>query len=671
MKIGIISSIKENRNTSNISNPKKWLVDFFHGGAETYSGKRVSEENAMQTSAVFACVDRLSSAMAALPLQVFQKTKEGREVARKYFAYKMLHDEPNEELTSFTFRQLQMAHLLLWGNSYAEIERDNSNRAKKLWPLPPWKTNIRKDNNRGVYYEVNVDGKKKILYADQVLHIRGLGLDGLKGLSRIAMARQSIGLSLAAEEFGARFFGDGAHPGGIVEYPGSMSDEAYNRYKKETRSGYSGLSKSHKLMLLEEGMKFHQTGIPPGDAQFLETRKFQLTEIARIYNVPLHLLQEHENSTTWGSGIEELNLGFVVFSLMPYLTNWEQEINKKIVTTKGHYAEHNVEGLLRGDSKSRAEFYKTMIGNGIYSINDSREKENMNNIGPAGDKHYMPMNMMAIEDKEKETEVNSRMQKRMVNQEKEKRANRSAASRFQIANSYKRVFEDAAGRIVRREEADIMRKARKIFDKNNKAELLAFKDFLDKFYKEHPSYLKRQIMPAISGLAKAISEVALDEVNYNQDISERVERFNDEYEKSYSVGHINSSKGQLNYVAEESFANDDDPLEKLQTRFDEWREKRPAKIAKREIVQLNSAIALVAYKAAGIVKKRWHAIGAETCEFCEEMDGVVVGIDQEFLSNDSSLEAEGREGEEMTIYHGIKHPQLHSGCLCTVSAERT
>jgi len=670
-KMGIISSIKESRNNkSNLKNPKKWLVDFFHGGQETYSGKRVDEKTAMKTSAVFACVDRLSSAMAALPLKVYKRTEEGRETAKNHFAYKMLHDEPNDELTSFTFRQLQMAHVLLWGNSYAEIERDNAFRAKKLWPLPPWKVEPKKDDNRGVYYEVMVDGKRKILYQDQVLHIRGLGLDGLKGLSRISMARQAVGLSLATEEYGARFFGQGANPGGIVEYPGQLSDDAWERYKKDMRKSYEGLSQSNRLMFLEEGMKYHETSIPPDDSQFLQTRKFQLTEIARIYNVPLHLLQEHENSTTWGSGIEHLNIGFVVFSLTPYLENWEQEIDKKIVTTKDYYSEHNVEGLLRGDSQARANFYNTMTNIGAYSINDVREKENMNKID-GGNTHFVPMNMMPLEQsEEQEEDIENDIRNRLKKQYKQKRQRRSAASRFKISKSYRKVFKDAAKRIVSREEADIMRKARKIFGENNSAKLAGFQKFLDEFYEDHPEYFKRQIAPAVTGLSEAISEVALDEVNYDDDISAEINKFDNEYIEALTARHIGSSKGQLNNVAETAIEEQEDILTALQTRFDEWQEKRPDKIANRETVQLSAAIAMVSYKSAGVIKKRWNAIGAETCEFCQEMDGMVVSIDREFLSDNDRLEAEVEgDSETMNIYHGIKHPQLHEGCVCTITAE--
>ena len=667
--MGIISSIKEKRsNTSNLKDPKKWLIDFFNGGQETYAGKRVNEETALKTSAVYACVDRLSSAMAALPLQIHKRTDKGRETARNHFAYKMLHDEPNPEITSFTFRQLQMAHLLLWGNSYAEIAKDGANRARELWPVPPWKIEPKKDS-QGVYYEVLIDKKRRRFEQEQILHIKGLGLDGLKGLSRIAMARQAIGLSLASEEFGARFFGNGAHPGGIVEYNGRLSDQAYSRYKSDMRKNYEGLGKSHRLMFLEEGMKYHETAIPPGDAQFLETRKFQLTEIARIYNVPLHLLQEHENSTTWGSGLEQLNIAFVVYSLTPYLENWEQEINKKIIKSKDYYAEHNVEGLLRGDSKARADFYRTMTTIGAYSINEVRSKENMNKI-PNGDKHFVQLNMTPLEDSDSDDgEEENNLRKTMAKQFRQKQLKRSAGHRFQVEKSFLKVFEDAAGRILRREEADIMRQARKIFENNNESELLAFEEYLNDFYDEHPDYLIRQIRPPIAALSEAIAEIAAEEVNYTEDISDNIQQFDREYEEAFAIRHIRSSSGQLKKVANEAVAEDHDPLEDLQERFDNWQETRKEQIAMRETVQLASAVAVITYKIAGYIKKIWHAIGAETCEFCQEMDGKIVGIEEQFLSDDDKLAAEGREGEEMNINHGIGHPPLHSFCVCTVMPE--
>jgi HK97 family phage portal protein len=652
--MGIISSIKENRST--LKNPRKWLVDFFRGGTETYAGKRVDEEKAMEVSAVFACVDRLSSAMAALPLQVYKDTEKGREKARNHFAYSLLHEQPNDELTSFTFRQLQMAHLLLWGNSYAEIERDNANRAKKLHPLPPWKVEPKKDDSRGLYYELMVDGKKRTLYQDQVLHIRSLGLDGLKGLSRIAMARQAVGLSMATEEYGARFFGNGAHPGGIVEYPETLSDEAYDRYKKDMRQKYEGLSKAHRLMLLEEGMKYHQTGIPPEDSQFLETRKFQLTEIARIYNVPLHLLQQHEKSTSWGTGIEEMNIGFVVFSLTPYLVNWEQELDKKVVTTKGHYAEHNVEGLLRGDSESRAEFYNTMFNIGAYSINDIREKENENEIGPAGNVHYVPLNMIPAEEATNieagDDENNNRYKKAL----KEFRARRSATKRRNIRDRYKSKVRNAAEKVVGKE----IKAIRKILEQELRNEQ-NFRDKIVSFYDEFPDEIQNEMRPVLKNMADDIAAEAASEINL-EDYS--INDFFEDYMTAMAGGYTGYSRGQLLALMDEAVEKNKNAADLIEERLENWEEKRVEKVTTQQTVKVEGAISRTVFAAGGITKLVWIA-NPGACEICQEMDGAVVGIEQNFLGTDETIQKKGGYSAS-----GPKsHPPLHESCLCSISPQ--
>jgi len=287
------------------------VVDFFRGGKATPSGVDVTEENSLQVSTVYACVDILSNTVASLPLFVYKrKTGRGRDKASDHYIYRLLHDTPNQYMNSFDFRKLRMAHKVLWGNSYAEIEFDRSNRPVALWPIPPWRCQPKLEQGKLVYVVKN-DGLEVRLEPFQVLHGKGLSLDGFRGLSRIAMARNSIGLTMAAEEFGARFFGEGANVGGVVMHPGELSDKGFAHLKESLNDKYAGLGKAHRLMLLEEGLKYEKVGIPPEDAQFLQTRQYQIADHARIFNVPLHLLQSHEKSTSWGSGLEGANNGIL------------------------------------------------------------------------------------------------------------------------------------------------------------------------------------------------------------------------------------------------------------------------------------------------------------------------------------------------------------------------
>lgn len=276
---------------------------FFFGG--TSSGKAVNERTAMQTTAVYACVRILAESIAGLPLHIYQyKDDGGTGKVVGHPLYRLLHDEPNPEMTSFVFRETLMGHLLLWGNAYAQIIRDGRGRVLSLYPLLPNKMDVNRAENGEIYYTYwhNADekgfGKQDqtvTLRKDEVLHIPGLGFDGLVGYSPIAMAKNAIGMALATEEYGASFFANGANPGGVLEHPGVIKDP--QRVKDDWNTAYQGSKNAHRVAVLEEGMKYHQIGIPPDQAQFLETRKFQLNEIARIFRVPPHMIGNLEKSS--------------------------------------------------------------------------------------------------------------------------------------------------------------------------------------------------------------------------------------------------------------------------------------------------------------------------------------------------------------------------------------
>jgi len=249
----------------------------------------VNEENSINYSAVYACVRVIAETVASLPLHVYQRLPNGgKQRAPDHPLYDILHDMPNPEMTSFTLREVMQGHLLLWGNAYAYIDWDDDGFVRSIWPIPPHRVDVERDvvTNQLRYNVIMPDNTQRVLQEHQMLHIPGFGFDGLKGLSPIGLARQAIGLGLAAEEFGARFFGNGTNLGGVVKHPGKLSETAAKNLRASINETYSGLGRSHRVMLLEEGMDFVKIGIPPEDAQFLETRKFQVNEIARIFRVP-------------------------------------------------------------------------------------------------------------------------------------------------------------------------------------------------------------------------------------------------------------------------------------------------------------------------------------------------------------------------------------------------
>ena len=377
---------------------------FFMGNST--SGKRVNERSAMQMTAVYSCVRILSETVAGLPLHLYQYTdKSSREKAVDNPLYFLLHDEPNTEMTSFVFRETLMTHLLLWGNAYSQIIRNGKGEVMGLYPLMPDRMTVNRDEKGRLYYEYMVssddaktlkDGTVRLSPYD-VLHIPGLGFDGLVGYSPIAMAKNAIGLAIAAGEYGSKFYANGATPSGILEYPGTVKEP--DKVRESWNAGFGGSSNAHKIAVLEEGMKYTPISISPNEAQFLETRKFQINEIARIFRVPPHMVGDLEKSSF--SNIEQQSLEFVKYTLEPWLVRWEQAMQRSLIPQDDkskYFIKFNVDGLLRGDYQSRMQGYATARQNGWMSANDIRELENLNRI-PAedgGDLYLINGNMMPL-----------------------------------------------------------------------------------------------------------------------------------------------------------------------------------------------------------------------------------------------------------------------------------
>src|SRR5574344_1250818 len=370
------------------------------------SGKAVTERSAMQMTAVYACVRILSESIASLPVHLYQYQEKGsKNKALEHPLYKIIHNEPNPEMTSFVFRETLMTHLLLWGNAYAQIIRNGRGEVIALYPLMPNRMEVNRDTNGMLYYVYQksgddaptMEGSSVILSPGEVLHVPGLGFDGLVGYSPIAMAKNAIGLSMAAEEYGAKFYANGAAPSGVLEHPGVLKDPS--KVRDSWNAAFGGSSNSHKVAVLEEGLKYTPISISPNEAQFLETRKFQIDEIARIFRVPPHMVGDLEKSSF--SNIEQQSLEFVKYTLDPWVSRWEQTLIRTLFTPeekKKYFFRFNVEGLLRGDYVSRMSGYATARQNGWMSANDIRELENLDRIPEedGGDLYLVNGNMLPL-----------------------------------------------------------------------------------------------------------------------------------------------------------------------------------------------------------------------------------------------------------------------------------
>lgn len=384
---------------STLAHPDRWVEDWLRGGPRVKSGVHVNDETAMRVTAYLAAVKIIAETVASLPLHLYRAQEGVRERATNHPLYEVLHDQANPEMTAYTFREVVQGHICNWGNGYAYIDRDGAGRVTALWPLLPDRTWPDRDEKGNLFYWTRLpktDEPRKLDPFD-VLHIPGFGFDGICGYNPVRLAAEAIGLSIASEEFGAKFFGDGATPSVVIEYPGKLKGEALQEFKKRAKESYQGLSNAHKIMILEEGLKIHQMTIPPDAAQFLETRKFQVGEIARIFRIPPHMLGDLERATF--SNVEHQSIEFVQYTIRPWLVRWEQAIRMKLLSQRerrmGYYAMFNVNGLLRGDVKSRYESYTQALNNGWMSPNEVRELEDMNPYA-GGDAYHMQVNMGTI-----------------------------------------------------------------------------------------------------------------------------------------------------------------------------------------------------------------------------------------------------------------------------------
>ena len=401
--MNLYGKIKQYFRNLSLTNPKAWNPSLWQmAGAQSVSGENVTEATALTYSAVWNAVSLISGTIGALPLHLMQRKGKIKNIVDDRKLYRVMHDQANEYMTAMAFREVLMAHVLTWGNGYAEKVRNGYGEVIELWPITPNRIMPFMQGDE-LFYRIKMPlSADVILPRDNVLHVPGLGFDGFQGYSVIAMARKSIGLGMAMETFGAMYFGSGTHPGVIVSHPSQLSEQGSRNLQDSLVKEYSGLGKAHRLLLLEEGMKVEKWGIPPDDSQFLESRQFQIPEVARWFNLPPHKLKDLTRSSF--SNIESEQISFVTDSILPWLVRLEANYNMQLLTTSDKslsgygrlYFKHIVEGLLRGDAASRSAFYTVMLDKGVMSINEVREKEDMDPV-KGGDIHLVPMNMTTLE----------------------------------------------------------------------------------------------------------------------------------------------------------------------------------------------------------------------------------------------------------------------------------
>jgi HK97 family phage portal protein len=530
----IFRRLFEKRNDdSNLLNPKTWLLNAL-GMTKSLTGVSVNEVTAMNLSAVYACVRIISETIASLPLNVYRRLDKGKEKATDHPLYRALHTRPNKDMTSFSWRELMGVQLNTNGNSYNVKQRTSTGSVVGFYPLLASRMNVEIKDDEVVYKYTFNDNIERIIPKRDMLHIPGLSFNGIIGKSPITMAREAIGLGLALEEFGSRFFSNGTNVGGVAQHPGKLTAQGRENLSKSINETYQGLGNAYKLMLLEEGMTYQKISIPPNDAQFIESRRFQLEEIARMFRVPKHLLQDLMNASF--SNIEHQSIDFVVHTIRPWLVRIEQALNADPELFDDEYfCEFVVDGLLRGDVATRFQSYTQAIQNGIYSPNDVLEMENKNSYD-GGERHFIQLNMQSVEDigKEPPAPVQSN----------------SVTLADKLTKAYKPLLYNALIRIQKREETDINKICKGDFTT----------DDVETYYKKHSEFVSTQIKPVVYAFTQALGA----ECNAKEsDITIFADSYSKDFVERYVEGNLTAIKDKVTVATPEYLSDEEMPRIRL------------------------------------------------------------------------------------------------------------
>ena len=666
-----------------------WMLDAF--GGVVSSGVAVSPESSLRYTTVLACVRVLAEGVATLPCLLYERREDnGRETkrrAREHPLYNLLHDAPNQVQTAYEFDEISMAHLALWGNFYAEIEWTPRGQVQALWPLAPWRVTPYW-SRQGKAYRVELDStvvtdeKARTLADYQVLHIPGFGYDGIEGKSLIRLAREAVGLGMAAERYGATVFGNGAVPGGVLRHPGELSDKAYDRLVASWAERHQGLSNAQRLAILEEGMEYVKIGIPPEDAQFLETRKYQRSEIAAIFRVPLHMIGDLERATF--SNIEHQSVEFLTNSLAPWLRRREQRYNRSLLVgteRQRYFVEYLVDALLRGDTQTRYAAYAIGRQWGWLSVNDIRARENMNPVD-GGEEYLVPMNMApageldAPEAPDGSRDVRARTVDGLDRadgldgaEERAARDRRTVDGRRRLARTYRPTLRHMAQRIVNREVNDLRQAARRYLP----GDVARFRMWLGEFDAKHATFVGEYMDAPVRAYLALVGEQVEREVD--QPVTpEMLEQFGSDYvagrRNRWMANLIRGVEavlggGQRGQADGQETREEPDVLAEMETWLDERAESEADDYAEDESNTGSNAAAVALYLLLGIQIKKWMAFG-ESCEYCQALDGRTVATAQWFLDPDNPLSV--ASGMTWVPSGNVGHAPLHGGCDCMIVA---
>lgn len=638
--------------TSTLAEPSAWLRTAL-GAVPTASGQAVTEEHAMRLTAVYACVRVLAEGVSMLPLKLYRRNGRARERVTDHPLANVLHRRANPLMTAMQLREVTMVHLALWGNAFWEKQLDGAGRVVALWPIPPRCVRVEKGSDKTRPTKTyRVAGVSRPFTEDEIVHIAGLGFDGYVGKSPIQLMRESLGIAIAAQKYGAKFFANDARPGIYVKHPQQLSDTAYDRLKRDFADGHQGVEKAWKVKILEEGMDVAQVGLPPGDAQFIETRKFEARDVAAIYRVPPHMVGDLERATF--SNIEHQGLEFVMHTLGPWLVRIEQEIEANLLEDEPDlFVKHSVDALLRGDVKSRNEAYAVGRNWGWLSVNDIRESEDMNPVD-GGDIYLQPLNMVEAGTDPFAASDEDLSARFLPAGGETRRAieRRALPDRYRTAKALETTFRAALKKIVARE----LREIRGAVDEHlvgDEPDAGAFGDWLVTFAGEHETWTEGRMRGAFQAMADAMVEAAGAELD--EDVTgDEIDTFVRQYSEAFARRHAGSMRGQLlGLVAEAEAGTEADAVEE---RLVEWEDGRAETTARRERQRSSNAMTRAVWAVLGVATLTWRSVG-KSCPICDEMDGRTSRIGGSFATDGDTV-------ADLDVSGRVSHPPIHDGCDC-------
>lgn len=669
-----------------VDNFLDWLIS--SGGSST--GVTVTETEAMKHAAVFSCVKVISEDVASLPWLVYRRIDEkARERAQKHWLFLLLHRQPNPEMTAFEYKEFMMANLLLWGNHYTFVDRDQKDRIKGLWPMLPNKMAILRERGELIYRYHLSDNTAVDYLSRDIWHLKGLGSNGITGYSPIRQMAESIGFGIAVQKFGSQFFKNGTRLSGLLKHPGRLTKDVAKRIVTSWQASYSGLENVAKVALLEEGMDWVQLGIPPEDAQFLGSRDFSRSEIAGLYRLAPHKIGDLTHATF--SNIEEQNVDHWGGCIHPWVTRLEISADVKLLGPRegyNHFTEFLMDAKLRGKIEDRYRAYATARQWGWMSANDVRALENQNPI-KGGNVYYMPMNMLPAnfvkeekpiplkpegegeEEEETNEEVKGYRDQWLILIQK-----RSIENREKLRKTYRRLFKDVGKRLVRKEIKIIKNLIKKTLDKGKVNE---FSEEIKKFYGKFGSDIKEFLDPITRSYAEQIQETCVKEFDQEEKSDIRIQVYCtcegkqvdlnmliDHYEEAATQNYIGKSQNTIEGLIKETPI--DDLMEIIIKTLDDWDLNRPEQIAVREVVKIDGFVSRATFFGLGAKKVKWVCTDTDTSLFSLALNNRGATIDEAFLRKGDVLLPEGVK-KGMEIKFNIYHPPLYRGDSSSIVKE--